>query len=106
MNKTKNIKILHYKSIESFYNSPPWRKLRKEKINKNPLCEHCIKENKITPAEEVDHILTIINRPDLALHYNNLQSLCKKCHIKKTTEDNKGKQRERKKTFVKTKWKV
>ena len=71
----------------SFYNTTKWKELRLLKLQMNPLCEHCLRENKITPATEVDHIIPIQQRPDLALDINNLQSLCKPCHSRKTAQE-------------------
>jgi len=46
----------------------------------------CEREGRIVAAEEVDHILTIADRPDLRLDPNNLRSLCHQCHAKVTAE--------------------
>ena len=33
-----------------------WRKASKEFLKKHPLCVHCEREGRLTPATEVDHI--------------------------------------------------
>ncbi|WP_278723598.1 HNH endonuclease [Bacteroides finegoldii] len=46
----------------------------------------CLKENKTTPAEDIHHIISFMSTDDpvqrafLAYDYDNLMSLCKKCH--------------------------
>lgn len=59
-----------------FYNSPQWQRLRKKKLSQNPLCEHCEREGRVTPATVVDHIVPI-KEGGAALDINNLQSLCR-----------------------------
>ena len=64
------------------------RKARKQFLNAHPLCKHCEKKGKVTPATVVDHISP--HRGDQRLFWDesNWQPLCKKCHDRKTrTED-------------------
>ena len=71
------------------YGNTAWRRLRRIKLNNNPLCEICLAKGIIAQAEQVDHIIPVSLRPDLFLVYDNLQSLCEICHSKKTREENK-----------------
>lgn len=78
----------HKKLRQTFYNTKAWRELRKYKLTLNPLCEECLKENKITMSQDVHHIkspflynLGKINY-DLGYDLGNLLSLCKDCHGK------------------------
>lgn len=70
------------------YNSIRWRKLREWKFVCDPLCEICKKEGKIIPAEDIHHIISFMSTDDpvcrerLAYDYDNLMSLCKRCHQK------------------------
>lgn len=67
-----------------FYNSENWKRLRRMKLYKNPLCEWC---NKV--ANVVDHIKRLReggSRNDLL----NLQSLCSSCHNKKRGQESHG----------------
>ena len=57
-----------------------WVKVRDNKLKDNPLCEQCEKEGRITIAEEIHHIIPIDQGGDL-YDYNNLMSLCHKCHM-------------------------
>ncbi|MCA9262133.1 MAG: HNH endonuclease, partial [Planctomycetales bacterium] len=54
-----------------------WRRLRAEKIANDPLCEECLKRDRLTPTEEVDHVEPFQGPDDpLRLDYDNLRSLC------------------------------
>ena len=67
--------------------SARWRRLRKMKLARNPLCEECSKHGVVEPATQVDHIVPIVERRDLAFDLENLQSLCTVCHGKKSGEE-------------------
>ena len=69
-----------------FYQSTPWRKLRKMKLDQDPVCEICRKQGKLTPAQMVDHIVPI-NKGGAPLDLDNLQSLCNACHAVKSARD-------------------
>lgn len=71
------------KSMSGFYSTPAWRRLRDWKLSANPMCELCRRLGRLTPACEVDHILPI-NSGGAPLDQDNLQSLCKTCHSRKT----------------------
>lgn len=62
---------------DKFYNSQPWRRLRKWFINQSPFCAVCGK-----PGQCVDHIKP---RQLGGESYDtaNLQTLCNSCHAKK-----------------------
>lgn len=65
-----------------------WRKTRKIHLNEYPLCVHCEREGKLTPATVVDHIRAHKSNAELFWDEDNWQSLCKRCHdIKTATED-------------------
>lgn len=71
------------------YNSERWRRLRAWKFICNPLCEECLKSNRIVKAVDIHHIISFMStdnqeeRLRLAYDFDNLQSLCKQCHQKK-----------------------
>ena len=67
------------------YGSTRWRKLSKLFRSRNPLCAHCQAVGETTPAVLVDHIKEIKDRPELQWDWNNLQSLCRACHDRKTS---------------------
>lgn len=63
-----------------------WRKVRRMKLARDPLCESCRKRRRTVAAQLVDHIVPIRAggaRLDLA----NLQSMCRRCHARKTEQD-------------------
>lgn len=75
-----------YKIYHKLINSYRWQQLRRRKFIANPVCEDCLKEGRVTPTEEVHHIIPVENGKDeaemkrLAYDYDNLRSLCRACH--------------------------
>jgi 5-methylcytosine-specific restriction protein A len=67
-----------------------WRKASKAYLKDNPLCVHCKKEDRLTPATEVDHIIPHGGDMKRFWDKSNWQSLCKKCHSKKTALEDGG----------------
>ena len=68
-----------------FYGSKAWQVCRDVAIKRDRyLCQDCLKLGRITPAEEVHHIveLNAINVDDesVSLNLDNLVSLCRRCH--------------------------
>ena len=55
------------------------------------LCQACLSRDRVTPANQVDHIVPRAKggTDDLS----NLQSICEPCHKLKTIQDNGRKQR-------------
>lgn len=78
-------------SQSGFYASSAWIKIRDRRRAENPICQECEKRGIIRPMNIVDHIITVEERPDLALEYDNTQSLCTFDHILKTNADKKRK---------------
>lgn len=72
-----------------FYNSWPWRKLRKRFIETNSLCVKCDAEGRVVKAKFVDHIVRIEDGGD-KLNEDNLQSLCKFHHDSKSGKEAHG----------------
>lgn len=71
-----------------FYRTPVWRKTRLSFLQSHPDCVNC--GNK---AEMVDHKVQIIKGGD-KLDWNNLQSMCNKCHAAKSArESNESRKR-------------
>ena len=57
-----------------------WSRIRARYAAAHPLCEMCLKEDRLTPVEEVHHILPVSRG---GTHdERNLMSLCKSCHNK------------------------
>lgn len=71
-----------------FYHSKEWQRIRQVALTRDHyLCQHCLRENRITPADVVDHIVPVRVDWSKRLSLDNLQSLCHACHNKKTAED-------------------
>lgn len=70
-------------ATERGYNAE-WRVARRSFLSAHPLCVECMKENRLTAATVVDHIIP--HRGDMKLFWDesNWQPLCKICHDKKT----------------------
>lgn len=65
---------------DKFYGTSRWRKLSIYFRKRYPLCANCATEDRVTPAQLVDHIEPLKERPDLATEWSNLRSLCHACH--------------------------
>lgn len=79
-----------------YYNKVEWKKLRQWHLMQHPLCEKCLDEytknedgtieQRITPAEDVHHIISPFTFDDentimqYLLNDDNLMSLCKWHH--------------------------
>jgi 5-methylcytosine-specific restriction protein A len=73
-------------SNQAFYQSDTWRRTRAAKLARNPVCELCLQQGRLTTATVVDHVIPI-NQGGHRLRYTNLMSLCKKCHARKSQKD-------------------
>lgn len=72
------------RKVDAFdYNCRQWRKVRRAKLEKNPVCEECERLDLVTVATVVDHRIRIEVGGD-AWDESNLQSLCKKHHDSKS----------------------
>jgi len=72
------------------YSTRRWERVRKLKMQYEPLCQLCLKQGRIEPAAAVDHVVPI-NRggaPFPAL--DGLMSLCASCHNQKTRHEQLG----------------
>ncbi len=73
----------HYLERRKVYESDRWKRLRLIKLSDQPLCELCLKDDKVTPATQVHHVIPISddsNNSDYDI--DNLMSLCAACHQK------------------------
>lgn len=67
---------------QKVYNTSTWKNIRASYLMQHPLCELCLKNDKVKPTEDIHHILGILKYPDLAYNTDNLLALCKECHSK------------------------
>ena len=66
------------------YNRGKWGELRAMQLLLQPFCVECAKAGRRRRAEEVDHITPHKGDEELFFNVDNLQSLCKSCHSRKT----------------------
>jgi 5-methylcytosine-specific restriction protein A len=65
-----------------------WRRVRAWHLAHHPLCEDCEERGDVVEATEVDHVERL---RDVKTHDgDNLRSLCKSCHSKKTVRVDGG----------------
>lgn len=85
---TKTIKTsFNREDRNKIYHSTKWQKLRSAKLLTDPLCEMCLQNDIITPAEDIHHKDSFMNytgntRLYKAFDFSNLMSICKECHGK------------------------
>ena len=70
---------------KEFYKGTAWKKCRETYLKSvGGLCELCLKQGVIKPAEEVHHIKHIdektVNDPNVTLAHSNLIALCREHH--------------------------
>ena len=66
------------------YTAQRWQRLRKYKLQLNPLCEACLQLGYIEPATTVDHRTPINRGGEPYPEIDKLASLCERCHNMKT----------------------
>lgn len=69
----------------SFYSSKQWQECRNEyAAMRGHLCENCLAKGIINSGEIVHHRIEIdpvtIEKPEVALNFDNLVLLCRECH--------------------------
>ena len=67
------------------YNSARWRRLRAWHLEQHPACVMCWGADRVMCATDVDHVIPVTG-PDDPKFWDtaNLQSLCRRCHSRKT----------------------
>lgn len=87
-NHSKEYKKQKWKEADK--NRPPssqrgydsrWRKVRRMKLARQPLCEECQKHARVKQAEEVHHTVPLAQGG--SNRFENLESLCRTCHNQK-----------------------
>jgi 5-methylcytosine-specific restriction protein A len=64
-----------------------WERLREQVMRRDMrLCQPCLRKNRVTPAHAVDHIIPKAKGGTDDL--DNLQAICRSCHLDKTMRDN------------------
>ena len=88
---------MRHKESKPFYHSTLWLQVRAKALERDAgMCQDCMDlfraGLKVKPrrAIMVHHVISIEDRPDLALDLNNLRSLCGPCHNAKHPEKGAG----------------
>ncbi|WP_319524664.1 HNH endonuclease signature motif containing protein [uncultured Desulfosarcina sp.] len=76
------------KETDPFYSSTAWKRFRSWYRARHPLCEECEKHGRIVPMAIVDHIVEIKDG-GAPFSEDNVQSLCRSCHNKKTARESR-----------------
>lgn len=87
--KRKYQKYQKYRG-QGLYHTHKWKMLRKKVLLKHPVCELCNEAK----GEEVDHVQPWTTEAEF-YDEENLQSLCKSCHSKKTAHERRMKKKGR-----------
>ena len=70
---------------KKFYSSKVWQDCRNEYAKRaHYLCENCLRKGIYKPGVIVHHVEELtpfnIERPEIALNFDNLELLCRDCH--------------------------
>ena len=76
-----------HRQHQELYQSARWQRLRRRLLLKYPLCAECERQGWITQATVVNHIKPHKGNPELFWDEDNLQTLCKSCHDRKTAKE-------------------
>ena len=80
------------KEYNKLIHTNKWLRLRREVLNKHPICQRCEAEGRLTPATEVHHIrpveeaFTHTERVQRMYDIHNARALCHDCHVRTHTE--------------------
>ena len=73
---------------KKLYNNRKWREIRDAYLVEHPLCERCLESGVTSPTQEIHHKhspfkegLSENERYQLLLDWDNLEALCKPCHL-------------------------
>jgi 5-methylcytosine-specific restriction enzyme A len=71
----------HKRHSAKITRGPRWKALRVQALERDDWqCVQCGERRRL----EIDHIEAVRHRPDLAYSLSNLQTLCGRCHARKT----------------------
>jgi 5-methylcytosine-specific restriction endonuclease McrA len=72
---------------QRFYQSKQWQQMRLYILSVQPLCQECLKEDRLEPSTVVDHITSLTIEWSKRLDVDNLQGLCDRCHNIKSAKE-------------------
>ena len=82
--RDKPVKRLEHSKM---YSTEQWRRIRTIHLINNPLCECCSLHGFVELGKDVDHIIPHRGNKKVFSSADNLQSLCKSCHSRKTNHE-------------------
>jgi len=74
--------------MSNFRDTMRWKRLRARVRRRDPLCVECLSRGDTAVTEEVDHVVPV-SGGGAVWSLENLQGLCRQCHIQKTTAENR-----------------
>ena len=66
-----------------------WQRFRAWYLGQHPLCVECERGGVVALADHLHHKIPLAEAPDLRLDENNVEGLCKSCHMRKSMEERK-----------------
>lgn len=69
-----------------------WDRLSVAFRKRHPYCLFCAQQGRDTLADLVDHVLPVVDRPDLKHEWKNLAQLCVPCHGVKARYERKARE--------------
>ncbi|QRQ99703.1 HNH endonuclease signature motif containing protein [Dyadobacter sandarakinus] len=89
LSKPQKSQTDHGKAVRKIRDSRRWRdEVRPAQLRRKPECQECERQDRLTLATQVDHIIPL-EQGGAAFEPDNLQSLCKRCHDAKTAVENR-----------------
>lgn len=77
----EDIRYKRDKKYHDFYKSDEWKRVKTLALVRDKgLCQWCMREGRIRPADVVHHIAEVKQEWNKRLDINNLVSLCHECH--------------------------
>lgn len=64
---------------KALYRTAAWKRMAKRRIGEFPICECC----HIRQSEQTHHRRKTADNPDMFFIYDNLEALCRQCHLEK-----------------------
>lgn len=78
------------REFNNMYATQAWSKIRMAQLSKTPVCQACLEQGRVTPANQVDHLFAWSALGKEAFFNNIFQSLCRQCHTHKGALEDKG----------------
>jgi 5-methylcytosine-specific restriction endonuclease McrA len=72
-----------------FYDSALWQQTREAKLRRDPMCQYCAHEGRLTPGQDVDHYRSLAEGGHPTAD-ENLVTACHPCHSRKTHAEQHG----------------